>query len=629
MSKNNKYSQILNDFKDELKLSSSDSGKFDIPNILDFVYEDEYLGFSTRSSPIKLFPAQEIILKTFYRGSVGNEDLELTEDDIKACQELGLSSEDRGDILEKWNNGTIFRELVLVWGRRSGKDLIASVIAAYEAMKILSIPGGDPYAYYSGIASGQEIGILTIACSKEQAKIAFNYIRDVIYNSKYFKDKYLSDGFQSNSIYLLTPHDKKDNKERKERGMTQKLGSVVVNVGHSNSDSLRGFSIYTMILDEVALYSTTGSSSSGEVIYTALRPSLQTFVRKEIMKDELDNIIYDKDGNPVEKRIYDSRIVSISSPRGEGGIFYKLWKESHKQNSMLSQRLPTWKVNMLHTKESLREAEPMMQDDQFEMEYGAEFSTISGSNMFPRNFVEKVFSYNIKDTDKGILGKVYFAHLDPSSKNNNYALVVCHKEHVYKKEERKSDFNIIVDHIKVWKPTPQKPIDVEEIHQYMIKLKSFFHFGLVTYDQFNSMASINEMRKNGIPAKEVFFSKKFKMAIYDELYNLIVTERIKIPYNVLALNELLCLQKTPLINGYRVQADPNAEINTDDVADAIAGAAYSSLSSEMVKLPASRLVYGLQNTSNKRTWNSMSGPLGYGTGQQVSDKLSKRNSFPF
>jgi hypothetical protein len=39
--------------------------------------------------------------------------------------------------------------------------------------------------------------------------------------------------------------------------------------------------------------------------------------------------------------------------------------------------------------------------------------------------------------------------------------------------------------------------------------------------------------------------------------------------------------------------------------------------------------YGLQGMSNKRTWNSMSGPMGYGTGQQVSDRLSKRNSFPF
>jgi hypothetical protein len=109
-----------------------------------------------------MFPMQKIILKVFYRGSRGNEHLKLTEEEIELLKKEGMFKEhpeaecERGDVLGKYNSNVSFRELVLVWGRRSGKDFCASLIAMYEAMRLLEVPSGDPYEYYK-LAPGADI----------------------------------------------------------------------------------------------------------------------------------------------------------------------------------------------------------------------------------------------------------------------------------------------------------------------------------------------------------------------------------------------------------------------------------------------------------------------------------------
>ena len=90
--------------------------KNNIPDIITFCYDTEYLNLAEKG--ITLRPFQQIILKIFYRGSVGNEDLILTEKEIKLCKDCGLDDESHGDTLGKYYTNDTFRELVLVWGRR-------------------------------------------------------------------------------------------------------------------------------------------------------------------------------------------------------------------------------------------------------------------------------------------------------------------------------------------------------------------------------------------------------------------------------------------------------------------------------------------------------------------------------
>ncbi|KKM87091.1 hypothetical protein LCGC14_1272480, partial [marine sediment metagenome] len=169
---------LLSEIKEDIHTSVSQSSG--IPDIIAFCEGKEWLGLSHHpTNPIFLYPMQKIILKTLYRGSIGNKDISLTDEEIEMCRRFGLDSDDKGDLLGKYSKGEIFRELVLVWGRRASKDFIVSIIALYEAMKLLECEGGDPYAMYE-LSSANTINILTVANAKGQANIAFSEIREKI-----------------------------------------------------------------------------------------------------------------------------------------------------------------------------------------------------------------------------------------------------------------------------------------------------------------------------------------------------------------------------------------------------------------------------------------------------------------
>lgn len=606
-----------------------------IPDIITFVENPEWLGLPYHpSNPINLFPIQKIMLKAFYKGTVGNEDIDLTEDEIKLCEELSLEEPDRGGFLQSFNNGEIKRELVLVWGRRSGKDFVSSIIATYEAMKLLECEGGDPYKIYE-ISSANTINILTVANSSSQANIAFSEIRERILNSPYFKDKIVKDGITSQSIYLLTPKDKEDNKNYKDRGFPLKKGSVGIIVGHSNSDTLLGMGCIVLILDEVASYKMTGGSSSGDRIYAALTPTVQTYVRKCYLKDENGNIVRESNGQPIIKeRHYDGKIISISSPRGKEGKFYELFRDSLSVPSRLSMRLATWEINPSHTRESLREKDNTLSEPEFNMEYGANFSGTGLEHFFSEDQIKPLFiGHNYRLKDMGEPGHVYFMHIDPATSSHNYALVIIHKEYYFNKETNKSDYIIVVDYVKYWTPV-NGPLDVNSISSYIVGLKKRFHFGLVTYDQWSSLESILKLRKAGIPNQLTRFTNAYKMLIYKELENVINAKKIIIPKEertILLYNEMINIQRKFTATGFKVMPKKDGDgIKSDDLIDCLAGACYIALKKQFIGLPSSTTVeFGnVHSQNNNIVWRNPSGVLGVGSGQQVARQLEKLQSWP-
>jgi len=508
----------------------------------------------------------------------------------------------------------------------SGKDFIVSIIALYEAMKLLECDGGDPYSMYE-LSSANTINILTVANSKAQSNIAFSEIREKMFHSKYFKDKYIKEGISAGSIYLLTPQDKINNKEFKEKGLPQRKGSVGIIVGHSNSDSLLGMGCIVLILDEVASYKTTGGSSSGDRIYAALTPTVQTYVRKTYVKDEKGEFVYSHGQKIIQERIYDGKIISISSPRAKEGKFYQLFNEAPSVSTRLAMRVPTWDVNPQHTRESLRNDNNTMSETEFNMEFGAEFSGTGLESFFTEDQIKPCFTgHNLKNNPMGSPGKVYFVHLDPATSSHNYALVVLHKEYYLNRETQKADFRIIVDHIKYWQPT-NGPINPNEVMQYVINLKQRFHIGLITYDSFASQESILKMRKAGIPNKETKFTGIYKFNIYKELENLINSGRLFIPYDNLLYQEMIELQRKFTPTGFKILPKKEGDgVRSDDVCDALAGACYIAIEKHVHKLPYARIV-NLGNPSGQDTvWRNMQGGVyGVGSGQQVSRSLERRS----
>jgi phage terminase large subunit-like protein len=141
-----------------------------------------------------------------------------------------------------------------------------------------------------------------------------------------------------------------------------------------------------------------------------------------------------------------------------------------------------------------------------------------------------------------------------------------------------------------WTLSKGKPINIDEVDDYMLWLNTRYHLGLVTYDQWNSQSSINKLRKCGIPAQETRFSKPYKIQIYDELHKLVAHEKLKIPHHKILKDEMLNLQRKFMPSGYRIYPKAEGEVRTDDCVDALAGACFNALKVEATRLPQSKLV---------------------------------------
>ena len=591
-----------------------------IPDIMTFVNDPDWLGLG-----LDLYPIQQIALKCFYRGSIGNENLVLSEAELNLLKKLGCNTNERGNVLQKYANDETFKDLVLIWGRRSGKDFVVSIIALYEAMKLLECPGGDPYAMYE-LGDANTINIITIANSQEQAKLAFAEMRAKLLKSRYFKDKFLPDGFTSNSLYLLTPKDREENIERKEKKYPLKKGSIGLVVGHSNSDSLLGMGCIVLLLDEVATY------KNADKIYQAMMPTIATYNRREYAVDAQGNHIFDEFGfKEVHKTHYDGKIISISSPRGKEGKFFDLYKSAPSTANRLMMRLATWEVTPQKRKE-LRKEFAAMTEGEFNMEFGAEFSGIGMENFFSEDQVNSCFTgHNCQMVEMGRPGNVYFAHFDPATSSHNYALVVLHKEFFMNPETKKADFIVVVDHVRYWHPSEGQPLDVFAITDYLLNLKRRFRLGLLTYDQFSSQECILKLRKASIPNKLMRFNRSQKMAIYKELENLINGGRLLIPCCVetnLLQTEMIELRRKFDAQGFKVMPMQEGDgAKTDDIVDCLAGACFSAIEKQVNHLPSGKMVNtGSSPGANQQVWRNMQGGVqGVGSGGQVAKMMENRS----
>jgi hypothetical protein len=85
------------------------------------------------------------------------------------------------------------------------------------------------------------------------------------------------------------------------------------------------------------------------------------------------------------------------------------------------------------------------------------------------------------------------------------------------------------------------------------------------------------------------FTKRYKIIIYDNLYDIASSNRLRVPYDELLKNEMLYLQRRFTPTGYRVFAKKDGMVKTDDSVDALAGACYGCIQENTDRLPSGRL----------------------------------------
>ena len=126
-------SQAIQAIKLHPVMTENDLKEEEIVDIIKFCEDPRFLNLRKDSeNGMELFPAQRIILKCYYIGTIGNEKLQLTQEEWEWLYSMGVSEEKDGEtyaknitdvirkMLRRQNDKTMsyFSDLHLVLGRR-------------------------------------------------------------------------------------------------------------------------------------------------------------------------------------------------------------------------------------------------------------------------------------------------------------------------------------------------------------------------------------------------------------------------------------------------------------------------------------------------------------------------------
>jgi hypothetical protein len=452
-----------------------------------------------------LFPVQRVILKAYYGLELDDKDtFEVYSDwhlnKIRNFTEAGylryLHDEGRCNVREIVP-GKPKTELVLSIGRRGGKTLLSSCISSYESYRL--IMKGDPKSYY-GISPSTTIQIIAIATDKDQAGLLYTEVSGHFRGCDFF-GPYTANNTLSYARFQ-TPSDIE--KYGRYADNPSAMASVKVTFRSCIAKGLRGPGNIVVIMDEAAHF-TDGGQSSAEAVYTAVTPSTSTFAPK--------------DPNDKRKPIGDveGKIISISSPLGKQGHFYKLFQTGMKGGkagaSMLCIQAPTWEANPTlpaSEYEKHYHKDPTI----FFTEYGGEFTDRTrGWLERPEDLIACVDKTRRPMTN-GIPRQPHFIGIDLGLVNDATAVAIGHHDLIGGQKKIVLD---LVDQIKAGegKFSDVTRLEFDDVADWILQLSKRFYLAEGMFDQWTGIPFEQALEKRGLrQLKSVVMTKALNSEIY-------------------------------------------------------------------------------------------------------------------
>lgn len=419
-----------------------------------------------------------------------------------------MEKDDAG--MRSWN------ELVLTIGMRGTKTTTVSLIELYELYDLLRRP--TPQLDY-GVLPRQEIFLTNVAGSQTQSQdTVFAKIEEFLPNSPWFQ-KYIAYLKECGNNIEGNPYYRAIDVEYAFRDK-----NITVRAMNSNSASQVGKTSKIVVFDELARMKTTEGALAGGAVYSSLSKATQTFGENGIK-------------------------ISCSSPWIEGDQMWELNKLNGKIKKLLVYHLPTWMFNPKISRESL-EGEYTKNPEDSDRDFGAIWPKSEEDAVDMKELVDAVIKPwrkpllkwhqkidERKDAD-GVTRKyvqieieqwptlekstMRVLHGDPGKSDDSYAICIEHIE--MKRGEGGRIIPIVVNDLTLeWMPNPQikSIVDYMNVGEIILKLWQTLNIINVSFDQWNSEATIQWLRQMGVSANEMKFTENQQMAMFNTTKQLI------------------------------------------------------------------------------------------------------------
>lgn len=471
-------------------------------------------------------------------------------------------------------------EVIAAWGKGSGKDHCSTVVCAYIAYLLLCLR--DPQKYY-GKPSGDSIVIMNVAINAQQAsRVFFRGLSNLIKNSPWFADKAT---VKSNEIEF----DK----------------SISVVSGHSESESLEGYNVIAVVLDEIsgfALESNTGNRKAitAQSTYDMHRASVDSRFPKEgkvillsfprfegdFITQRYNEVVAEKE---VITRSHTFKIDEDLPDGTEGNEFTIEWDEEiilkykPAYPRTYATKKPTWEVNPLRTIDDFKNAFLTNPEDalgRFAAQPGA---GLEGGFFKNHAAIDTAASLTNGVDEHGIFyegltpkdGVDYYMHVDLAQVHDKCAVGMAHVEK-WVDISIGADYHelhpfVVVDALRWWKPDKTLGIEVEfsDVRDYIIAMRRRgFNIRLVTFDRWSSLESRNILeREHGIKTDVLSVDNSH----YEDFRSTLYDGRCLLPNEPLLKDELkgLIIDKKGKVDHPRSGGK--------DLSDGVCGAIYNAV----------------------------------------------------
>lgn len=605
----------------------------------------------------QLYPRQVTLLKVIFL----REDL-FTDYDYQVLAEWELLWEQTGNkgvcpqVLERmrWLKALghrWFREVLLVMGRRAGKGYICALAMAYVIWCYLAT--GDPQEHY-GIDKFKQLACFIFAAKKEAAiQNLWGDLYNVITNAPCFTP--FVHRALGTTLTVYAPADFAKAGERSSRGVdtTRDSASFLVDPKETSPTAGRGPAGCVAGFDEMAHVVKAVAKSEAGAVYNATTPSLDqfgvdAFICAPSSPWEMTGKFYELCLNAVEigedsTPVYKSKLmVQLES----WAIYYdwERWEEldllppgfQGDLGEYATTPLPrfTRLRGAIQTYDDAMRLEERANPDTFAVERRANWATVMEAYMIAGK-VEEAFQPwegrlpeygrpEVREQAKGSMTVMYKAHGDPAEVNCNFGFAMAHVE-----PDEQGLPHVVFDILHHWAPADYDDhiMDYDEIIGWIYdKAVVPFLPTEVTFDQFNSVASVRGLQKlilagqlpKRVEAYEKTATHENNWTRYEQTKAAFNLGRVHLPFHseshTLARNELLFLQR---LRAGRVDHPTAGPVQTKDVADCV-----SEITSYLIGDQLDQFVFGgLRSQRVGGAMKSPGAPMGSGRDDDVFSRL--------